>query len=64
MKLKLCSNCKETETYRKCSECGKISICIICEINHKHKKPINQVAVNHRESIPNSDLEKAVIIDE
>lgn len=63
MKLDFCSNCKETKTYRKCSECGNIPLCIICERNHKHK-PISQVVANHRKSIPNSDLEKAVVISE
>ena len=58
MKLDFCSNCKETETYRKWSECGNVSLCIICEINHKHKKPISQVVANNRKPIPNSDLKE------
>ena len=29
---------------------------------HEHKKPINQVMLNHKESIPDSDLEKMVEI--
>jgi len=61
MKLDFCNNCKETETYRKCSECKGAPLCIICEIN-KHKKSISQVVVNHKESIPNSDLKRAVVI--
>lgn len=58
MILKLCTNCKQTETYRKCSECGNIPLCVICETNHKHKKPISQVVANHRESIPKNDLKE------
>lgn len=62
MKLDFCSHCKETETYRKCSECEGVPLCIICEINHKHKKSISQVVTNHRGSIPNDDLKKAMVI--
>lgn len=62
MKLELCTNCEQIETYRKCSECGNIPLCIICERNHKHKNPISQVMANHKKSIPNNDLEKVAII--
>jgi len=58
MKLDLCSNCKEIETYRKCNN---KPLCIICEINYKHKS-INQVVVNHSTLIPNSDLENGGVI--
>lgn len=58
MKLELCTNCEQIETYRKCSKCGNIPLCIICEHNHRHKKSISQVVTNHRESIPNSDLKE------
>ncbi len=54
MKLDFCSNCNEIETYRKCNN---KPLCIICEINLKHKKPISQVVINHSVPIPNSDLE-------
>ena len=37
MKLDVCSSCKETETYRKCSECNSKPLCIICESKHKHQ---------------------------
>jgi len=59
LKLELCGNCKQTETYRKCDN---KPLCIICEIKKKHEKSISQIVVNHIESIPNSDLKKVVEI--
>ena len=55
-----CQTCGSIETFRTCSKC-KDPCCIICEINHKHKKSISQVVANHRVSIPNRDLEKELV---
>ena len=59
--LRTCVDC-ETETYGKCTECGNISLCVICKIKHKHEESISQVVVNHRESIPDSDQKKVVAV--
>lgn len=40
MKQELCSECKETKTFRKCSECKNKPLCIICEIKHEHQSVV------------------------
>lgn len=58
IELELCLVCKKTETYRKCSECENIPLCVICEIHHEHKKAIAQVMANHKTPTRKTDLEK------
>ena len=58
LKQELCSVCKKIETYRKCTECGGIPLCIICEIKHEHKVTISQVMTNPGSSIRTSDQQR------